>query len=90
MERYQQVKRMADIYSLAEKVIVWLGPEADGSSLALEALDPPASKISVDWNYYTNSLASVEDVGTDWLDLDLYTPFNDETYFHLVSLLNHP
>ncbi|KAL9006165.1 MAG: hypothetical protein Q9188_001091 [Gyalolechia gomerana] len=81
---------MADIYSLAEKVIVWLGPEADGSSLALEALDPLASKISVDWNHYTNSLASVEDVGTDWLDLDLYTPFHDEIYFALVYHLNRP
>ncbi|KAL8943733.1 MAG: hypothetical protein Q9211_000882 [Gyalolechia sp. 1 TL-2023] len=89
-ERRQQVKRMADIYRLAEKVIVWLGPETDGSALALEALDSLASKISVDWNELTIKAESAEDVGTDWLDRNIYAPFNDETYFALVSLLNRP
>ncbi|KAL8942667.1 MAG: hypothetical protein Q9216_001521 [Gyalolechia sp. 2 TL-2023] len=89
-ERNQQVRRMAEIYTLAEKVIVWLGPDADGSSLAMEALDSLASKISVDWNHYSIRPASAQDLGSDWLDLDTHAPFSDQIYFALVSLLNRP
>lgn len=37
-ERRQQVERMADIYSRATRVVVWLGLEADQSSLAMELM----------------------------------------------------
>jgi hypothetical protein len=40
---------MGDIYALAERVIVWLGPKADGSSLALKTLDHIGSMVEVDW-----------------------------------------
>ncbi|RDW72907.1 hypothetical protein BP6252_06814 [Coleophoma cylindrospora] len=35
-EREVQVQRMADIYSLASRVVVWLGPESDDSAAAIE------------------------------------------------------
>lgn len=47
-ERYQQVARMADIYSSAAKVVIWLGPEADNSTAAIESSKTLASKIHVD------------------------------------------
>ncbi|KAF8853256.1 HET-domain-containing protein, partial [Acephala macrosclerotiorum] len=34
-ERTSQVKRMADIYSAASRVVVWLGPESDDSTMAM-------------------------------------------------------
>ena len=37
-ERTQQVHRMTDIYSNANSVAIWLGPEADGSDLATNIL----------------------------------------------------
>ena len=37
-ERGEQIKRMASIFSLAQRVIVWLGPERDNSRIALAAL----------------------------------------------------
>lgn len=37
-ERSQQVARMRDVYASAWQVVIWLGPEADDSSLALTAL----------------------------------------------------
>ncbi|KAF4993432.1 hypothetical protein FDECE_13398 [Fusarium decemcellulare] len=37
-ERGQQVARMRDIYRSAWRVVIWIGPEADDSSLALSAL----------------------------------------------------
>ncbi|KAH7313177.1 heterokaryon incompatibility protein-domain-containing protein [Rhexocercosporidium sp. MPI-PUGE-AT-0058] len=43
-ERGQQVKLMGQIYSSAESVDIWLGPEADGSAL-LEAFIPKLANI---------------------------------------------
>lgn len=37
-ERESQVLRMADIYSLASRVIIWLGPEVDSTGDAMDAL----------------------------------------------------
>lgn len=48
-ERSHQVKRMGDIFQKAERVIVWLGPEGNWSTLALRTLEHLASKIEVDW-----------------------------------------
>ena len=47
-ERSKQVARMADIYSLAKKVLVWLGPEADNSSSALDLLRDIGNLVEVD------------------------------------------
>ncbi|UPK95878.1 hypothetical protein LCI18_006813 [Fusarium solani-melongenae] len=38
VERGQQVAHMRDIYRSAWQVVIWIGPEADDSSLALSAL----------------------------------------------------
>ncbi|CAJ2511395.1 Uu.00g070200.m01.CDS01 [Anthostomella pinea] len=48
-ERGQQVGRMGDVYRRAKRVVVWLGPEADDSSLAIDLLADLASKVHVDW-----------------------------------------
>jgi hypothetical protein len=37
-ERSEQVGRMASIYRLAHRIVVWLGPEANNSGLALSTL----------------------------------------------------
>ena len=37
-ERSQEVRRMSQIYSRATRVIIWLGPESDNSSLAIRTL----------------------------------------------------
>ncbi|KAK4892948.1 hypothetical protein LTR27_008676 [Elasticomyces elasticus] len=38
VEKGYQVRRMHDIYSRARRTIVWLGPEGDGSDMAMRAL----------------------------------------------------
>ena len=87
-EQSQQVAMMADIYRLAAKVIVWLGPEANNSTAALKALSTLASKIYVDWHFYTISPASEEDVGSDWVDLKKKFPFDQETWSSIAWLLD--
>ncbi|KAL8684828.1 MAG: hypothetical protein Q9218_008117, partial [Villophora microphyllina] len=89
-ERNAQVARMADIYKSAAKVIVWLGPEADGSIKAMKALDSLASIIKVEWAHYTITQAGAGDPDPDWLDLGQKPPYDDETWTSLVCLLNRP
>ena len=48
-ERSAQVQRMAEIYALAESVLVWLGPEEHQSEKALHMLDNLGSEVEVDW-----------------------------------------
>lgn len=48
-ERGHQVLRMADIYSLASRVLIWLGPEHDDSTLAIQELDALGSTIKIEW-----------------------------------------
>ncbi len=70
-ERSQQVARMVDIFSLANRVVVWLGPESHGSALALKSLGSVGSEVKVDWDskFYeakvtTDSLISHFDIAT--------------------------
>ncbi|ROW11972.1 hypothetical protein VPNG_05186 [Cytospora leucostoma] len=48
-EQSRQVAYMSHIYWTAPRVVVWLGPSADDSDLALETLQDIGSRIRVDW-----------------------------------------
>lgn len=37
-EKMTQIKLMGDIYSLAERTVIWLGPAANGSDVAMDAV----------------------------------------------------
>ncbi|KAL8833889.1 MAG: hypothetical protein Q9170_004036 [Blastenia crenularia] len=92
-ERNQQVKSMAKIYSLAEKVIVWLGPESHDSQLAMGALALLSSKIRVDWAHLNvTPAADVHGIEPepDWLDQESSAPLSNDTYFALLTFLNRP
>ena len=52
-ERGQQVFRMADMYSKARGVVLWLGPERYASALELSALSGLGSEVEVDWSTAT-------------------------------------
>ena len=49
---------MADIYSLAKEVLVWLGPEADNSTSALDTLRNMGNLVEVDFRANTMSPSS--------------------------------
>jgi hypothetical protein len=48
IERAAQVLRMGEIYQEAGRVIIWLGPEADDSSVAIGVLDYIGSNVRFD------------------------------------------
>ena len=84
-ERGHQVKRMAAVYSMANQVIVWLGPESRNSTSALRALGGLGSQLRVDW--HTQVITSVSS-GETILQRD--EPFDDKTWNSVADLLRRP
>lgn len=62
-ERSRQVQRMADVYRLASRAVVWLGEESDTSKLAIALLKEIAS--NVDYNESTYSLSALSESPSD-------------------------
>ncbi|CZR58212.1 uncharacterized protein PAC_08103 [Phialocephala subalpina] len=81
-ERSQQVQRMADIYSKAARVLIWLGPESDDSDLAIDCIEEVSSHIEVDWPLYT--MRSTTDA-TDWADMHIPAPFEDDEFIAISN-----
>jgi hypothetical protein len=89
-ERSTQVKRMADIYTLSKRVVVWLGPEVDDSSLALDLLESLGSKIEVDWPRWRMNATSEEPSEQHWADRYQSLPYNDRELTAIVRLCELP
>ena len=87
-ERNAQVARMADIYRSASKVIIWLGPAAHNSEVAMETLSAIASKISIKWRTHTMELAHPEDTDPDLLSFEKELKLDYEIWKSLDHLLN--
>ncbi|PMD43718.1 HET-domain-containing protein [Hyaloscypha variabilis F] len=66
-ERSSQVKRMADIYSMASQVVVWLGPEREDTQLAIDYCKEVSANITVDWGLQTMAAAPTSKE-THWVD----------------------
>ena len=84
-ERNHQVKRMAAVYSMANPVIVWLGPESHNSTSALRAIDALGSLVQVNWKTYTLTSVSTRELITRSKN-----PFDDETWESVGDLLDRP
>jgi hypothetical protein len=90
-ERNHQVKRMGGIYSLARRVIVWLGPESEESTHALSTLQSFANQVEMTID---NSLHATPGA----LEPDWYHPieplppnmFNERTWSSIRLLFSRP
>ena len=87
-ERSLQVERMGDIYSLAERVIVWLGLGDSTSVHAIQFLRTIASKIEVDWEYDTIKPRSQDDA--DGADIDKPRFYGERECSAVLSLVMRP
>ena len=76
-ERGRQVARIPDIYGLASKVIVWLGPESHNSGLAMRLLDGFGAKFSVDW-----ATGDILDAAGAHLDLE-HKPIDKHSAYYM-------
>jgi len=86
-ERTSQVKRMADIYSKATRVVVWLGPESEDSSMAIDAFNTICSNTVVDWQTW-----SVRPTSPDPLlaNGNVPVPLDEAQSNSISSLLSRP
>lgn len=89
-ERSHQVRRMSDIYTMATRVVVWLGPEGDNSTLALSTMDVLSSQIEVDWLAARLKPSLAGDVDPRFAD-ELYDiPYEEKIWYAIYDLLNRP
>jgi hypothetical protein len=86
-ERGQQVKRMADIFSRAKRVVVWLGPESNSSSLALHVFQEIDAHVKIDES--TMILAATADE-VHWVDFNPELPFNGVELLSVSEFLHRP
>jgi hypothetical protein len=89
-ERNSQVKRMADIYTLSSRVVVWLGPECDNSSLALELLEHLGNKIEVNRVLGTMKATSEDVTEQHWAERNEVLPYNEREIAAIVAIFERP
>lgn len=88
-ERSKQVGRMSDIYSSADRVIVWLGPESEDSRLAMDTLIDLSRKIDVHLEDTNKFIPLDGDPETGrWCDYNYRLPFKDTQIKALCNLYN--
>ena len=76
-ERGRQVAIMHNIYRFAKRVIVWFGPEADGSDLAMSLVNGIGSKIEIDWVEHNMKPSSLGLSEPHWADQTQKLPLDD-------------
>ncbi|KAI1768943.1 heterokaryon incompatibility protein-domain-containing protein [Hypoxylon sp. FL1150] len=95
-ERNAQVPRMSIIYKLASRVILWLGPSGDGSSLALTHLEGIATQVvktKSGWLLpWPGSLDFDQDGWNTWprYPTALELAWDEETFAALDKILKRP
>lgn len=88
-ERGHQVKRMADLYTLADRVVVWLGPEKNDSGWGMRILDQLGSQITVDFRTCEMKPASKESE-PHWSDDHQELPYGDGELLAVNEVLSCP
>jgi len=86
--RSAQVACMADIYSLAAEVIMWLSPKSENSNIALEQLRTNSSKILCENTFQTITATSPQDVG--WTTRNVRSLLSSQPLTAIFALLQRP
>ncbi|KAL2061762.1 hypothetical protein VTL71DRAFT_7140 [Oculimacula yallundae] len=88
VERSAQVSRMRDIFSMASRVIVWVGPSTEDSKVAMEKLDY-LGKQAVSTTE-RRRLPAPEAEEKSWYESSVQLPFDEKTWQAIRSLLKRP
>jgi len=90
-ERGQQIRRMADIYSLAERVIVWLGLDDLDSKTIKETCESLSTKVEID-DEGLRELRNISDQPRDahWSDVRKQLPYDAATWQAIINFLRRP
>lgn len=87
-ERSSQVRRIADIYPVAEIVIVWLGRETNHSSLGLNLLELLGTQIEVDWGSAKMRSTSEDTSQLHWANFEVPLPYNERELAAIVGIFS--
>lgn len=87
-ERSLQVGLMSQIYSRAQRVLVWLGPESSHSSLAMKAISQLSDAVDLDLE--TQTFMPLMDSARDWVKPYTQLPLSDEEINALCDLFRRP
>lgn len=88
-ERGQQVQRMADIFSLAERVVVWLGTDDASSRTVMKTCEFLDTKVEVN-NFGSLRCLSDQPDDTHWGDIHAQLPYDAATWKAIVGFLRRP
>ena len=91
-ERGLQVKRMVDLYRLAERVVVWLGPARFESGPGIRILDQLASQIEIDWmsDWPEVMKPASQKAEPHWSDMSKALPYDHEEFLAINEILSRP
>lgn len=87
-EKSSQVAIMGRIYSLAECVIAFLGPEADKSNDALRLMGDIASHLHMNWKTNTLTPSDGSQESLEWADLSVALPYQSGELDPVCALLD--
>lgn len=87
-EREHQVRRMANIYSRARKVIAWLGPDNDDAVKALQGLQYFGEQIEATNSYYIARSPGASE--PTWYDPTKALPLDDTFWAAVIDLIHRP
>ncbi|MCJ1383543.1 hypothetical protein MMC17_006657 [Xylographa soralifera] len=85
-ERGRQVKRMSQIYPLSDNVIIWLGPESEDSTHALETLQYFSEQVEYIISHRWGDAPNAQE--RDWWRDGHALPYEKKTWKSIVSLLH--
>jgi hypothetical protein len=85
VEKNTQVKLMGRIYSLASRVIAWLGPEGHDSKHALLVLQHLGKQIEYSQGWIFRSPDATE---PDWWNRVFHLPYEERTWSAITSLIS--
>lgn len=87
-ERNMQVCRMAAIYTLARRVVLWLGPASHNSELAMSTMNHLGRQIVFCKN--SSFYASPEAEHVDWYRSTTTLPYTEDEWRSILDLINRP
>lgn len=85
-ERSEQVGKMAQIYNLAARVVIWLGPASPDSDLAMRLVEQLGQVLRVDERTRMITLASNGEAEPHWADTTQPLPYGEDELCALKKL----
>ncbi|PMD38576.1 HET-domain-containing protein [Hyaloscypha variabilis F] len=90
-EKSIQIRKMGSIYSNAQRVVVWLGPESDHTRRAIDALDHLGRQVV--WDPESGRISQARDCDPDckeWYHRNHTLLYDVDTWSGIADLVNRP